>query len=279
MEKYKIFIISDVHGKWFDLWNYILESGFDPKSKNHVLVLNGDLIDYNDTTEFNEPILTDIFAKVDFYKNIVYLKGNHELKYADQSKTHNQRLKTLPLIFTTSNLFVCHGWFNPYWDVQQHQNSQHPQLNITNFGTLLDGSPACIFNRMRLKNKYFEYADFDSYESALIKNYPNYTFVFGHYFNFLWSYKKTLGLNYQEVKLELSKLMNNEPSLITEMTQEFDYSKPFISRNKKIYCIDVFTKAHKYNLKYFFYVQKFEADTSGRTWNENNTVAEIFNFK
>lgn len=63
------------------------------------------------------------------------------------------------------------------------------------------------------------------------------------------------------------------------MTNEFDYSKPFISAHKKIYCIDVFTKAHLFNLKYYFYVQHFESDDLGRAWSDNHSVAEIFNLK
>lgn len=279
MQKYQFFITSDVHGKWFELWDYILKSGFDPENEYHVLVLNGDLIDYNNNADFNEPILCDIFKKIDKYPNIIYLKGNHELNYANQDLTHCQRLKTLPMIYTTKNLFICHGWFNPHWEINQHINRMHPQLNIANFGTLLDGSPACIFNRMRWHSDYFGYTSFELYEESLIRNFPDHTFVFGHYFNFLWSYEKTLGMSYQEVKAELNKLMDHQPNLITDMTNEFDYSKPFISANKKIYCTDVFTKAHLYKLPYYFYVQRFESSDLGKAWTIEHSVAEIFNLK
>lgn len=71
-------------------------------------------------------------------------------------------------------------------------------------------------------------------------------------------------MSYQEVKAELNKLMDHQPNLITDMTNEFDYSKPFISANKKIYCTDVFTKAHLYKLPYYFYVQRFESSDLGK---------------
>lgn len=257
-----IFIASDVHGKFDELWNFLINQGFVPGNKNFLLILNGDIIHDKDNILRIEKQIKNIENKINKYKNILYLKGNHEASVEFKYKKLKNFISKLPIAFINNNIFVCHGWFNPKWNVSEHKNKRLLDYNFSHYGDIYHGSPQNIILREKLFTDYFGYKNINEYELALKLHYPNHIFIFGHYHNFLWSYEECKSLNYFMFIEEANKLMESKDNLISKMCDNFDYSKPYISPLGNIRCIDVFTKCHLLNLKYYFYVDKFISENN-----------------
>lgn len=272
----KIFVASDVHGKFLELWEHFISDGFMPGDKTNLVILNGDIIDANDTCQDQTNQLNIIRDYINKYKNIIYIKGNHEVLLKLDDKDLQSFINKLPVAYINDNLFICHGWFNPKWTIAEHKNKiMQDDYQSANFGDIYHGSPQNIIVREQLNKDFFGYYTFDQYEQTLIELYPSQKFIFGHFFNFLWSYEKCKHLHYFLFQEELQKFKLGSDNLITTMVKEFDYSKPYISKHEKIYCIDVFTKCFKLDLPYYFCILKFNSNTLGKLFDEDGNEKQF----
>lgn len=273
-QKIELFIASDVHGKFDELWSYVQDQGFNPDNINHLFIMNGDILDYEDDEIKISKDIEKIIKLMQTHKNIVFLKGNHEDKIRVFDTKISNFLSRLPIVYHNDNIWVCHGWFNPKWTVSEHADkTMRDRMPVADSGSIIHGSPQNIFVRNKEGLDYFKFKTIDEYERTLIDKYPQYTFVFGHYSSFFWMYEKCKKIHYTTYKEELKKLKSGKSNFISEMASEFDYSKPYISPNNKIYCIDVYTKCHKYGLKYYFHVQKFISSKKGVTLDEDGNIS------
>ncbi|MGL4951416.1 MAG: metallophosphoesterase [Mycoplasma sp.] len=258
---YKIFIISDTHGLNDELFEKIKMSEFNLSDENNFLIFSGDMVDQNIDINKTDLLLENLFNLIDKNKNIVYLTGNHERIISEKGNSKfSERLKQLPIAAITENIFTCHGWINPKWKISEHRNKKDYSLDpIISYGDIINGSPASIYIRKKLNTDFFGYTEFGQYEDLLLKKYPNYIFVFGHYFNFFWDFEKIRGIHYFQYADELKKFNNGEPSLIDAVVEEYDYSKPYINKYKNIYAIDLYTKCYSQNLPYHIKFVQFNS--------------------
>ncbi|MGL4948424.1 MAG: metallophosphoesterase [Mycoplasma sp.] len=271
----KIFVISDTHGLNEDFFKVIETSEFDANNNSHTLVLNGDIIDQFLDIDLMDSLLIKIFSWIDTHDNIVFLSGNHERNFISKTKIHKERLLNLPVIFMTDNIFICHGWFNPMWKVSEHNNKvdyrlKTKQVPLVGYGDVINGSPAAIFTREKLKTDFFGYKSFEEYEIKLMQMYPNHIFIFGHFFNFMWNYEPTKGMHYFEYRDELDKFNNNKQSAIQDISSNYDYSKPFISKHQKIYGLDLYTKCYMIGLKHHINIFSFKSYGNNHIIYEND---------
>lgn len=272
----KIFVASDVHGKFVELWERFISDGFIPDDKTNLIVLNGDIVDAYDSIHQQIEQLRTIQNYINKYKNIIYIKGNHEAQIKLDDDSLQLFIDKLPVAYVNDNLFICHGWFNPKWTIAEHKNKiMQDDYPISNFGEIYHGSPQNIIARQKLNKDFFGYRTFDEYEKTLMELYPKHKFIFGHFFNFMWSYEKCNHMHYFIYRTEIRKLEQGLDNLISTMVQEFDYSKPFISANDKIYCIDVFTKCFRYNLPYYLCILQFNSNTLGKLYDEQGYETEL----
>ncbi|MGL4950620.1 MAG: metallophosphoesterase [Mycoplasma sp.] len=262
MSKHSTFIISDTHGLNNELFETINNCGFEFGNENHTLVLAGDIVDIHIPAEETDVLLSKIFDLLDKYDNFIYLIGNHEETIGERGiSKFCERIKKLPVALTTENIFTCHGWYNPKWKIKEHQNKMDDSLDpILAFGDMLTGSPASIYIRQKLNTDFFGYKTFEEYENLLLEKYPNHKFIFGHYFNFFWDFEKIRGIHYFQFGDELKKFKNGEKSLLGDVINEYDYSKPYINKHKNIYGIDLYTKSYMLDLPYYLNVLRFESE-------------------
>ena len=71
MKKY--FIISDIHGFYYEFLDALHKKGFDPKMKNHILVICGDLFDRGP-----ENVKVYYYLKKLPKSRCILIRGNHE---------------------------------------------------------------------------------------------------------------------------------------------------------------------------------------------------------
>ena len=76
-KKYKFFVISDVHGEYYDMLAALDEAGFDANNADHVLVTLGDMFDRG-------PNSADVFTFIQsllrgrYKAHCINIKGNHD---------------------------------------------------------------------------------------------------------------------------------------------------------------------------------------------------------
>lgn len=67
----RYFIVSDVHGFFSPLKSALEKAGFNPKNKNHTLVINGDLFDRGYEA-------VELYNYITSLPRVVLIRGNHE---------------------------------------------------------------------------------------------------------------------------------------------------------------------------------------------------------
>ncbi len=244
-----------------EAWEYVLSRGFEPGNDGHILILNGDMVSKELPINQNEQILRFLSQLLDRYSNIKMILGNHELsllkpKY-NLSLDCLEFIKSLPQALVNKELFICHGWFNPKWKIENHFGMREDDNRS---GEMVSGSPSYIWNKQKNNKSYWGYDSLEEYVAELQKKYPNKKFIFGHAPNFLWNYKPAQGITYSAIK-EAFINFKKPDSLFQKLLKEYDYSKPFIDPTNTIYCSDVFTKIWLFGEKYYFLVFEFNVNT------------------
>lgn len=275
-KKVEIYVCSDVHSKFDELITQAIEKGWKPKDKNTLLVLAGDIIEATLPLKEIEGLAIRIHNFIQENKNVVWLKGNHEDRVKSASEILKQILEPLPIIFKSKDLFICHGWFNPNWTIKEHQNKIKPNVKFGMSGTILEGAPQNIIMWETYDDDYFGYRSLKEYEERLIEKFPHHTFIFGHYFTFLWDYEPAIRLNYYTTTEEIKKAQEGKQSIIADALEKYNFDKPYISPLGKIRCIDVFTKSFLFDLPYHIYVYKiffngeYELSNAEGEWTKGN---------
>ena len=74
----KYFVVSDIHGDYFELKQALWDAGFRKTNKEHTLIVCGDVFD-----RFNNPIDVYKFLMSINKNRLILIKGNHEYLYEE----------------------------------------------------------------------------------------------------------------------------------------------------------------------------------------------------
>lgn len=253
--KQLMFVISDTHGLVNEMWEYILKNGYEPDNENHLLILNGDMIDKTDDVETLMSDLTDLRKYISGCKNVIYILGNQEIAVIDKLAGDNiEFLKKQNMVFKNDDFIIVHGWFNPRWSVKEHFEKNFFDGEQTIFGDLVNGSPVHINTYQNKGLEYFGYTKISDYFSELEK--ISQTLIVGHTWSFLFDVEKCFGWDYKRLMEEVNNI-NTDGSILKRVFENYDFDKEFVSKNKKLICSDICTKKWRFGFEKQFKLLSF----------------------
>lgn len=80
--KKKLYIISDIHGHYYEMIDGLRKAGYDDENDEHLLIVMGDLFDRGEYSKQVYDYLKDLSDK----KKAIVLRGNHEKFFIDWLK-------------------------------------------------------------------------------------------------------------------------------------------------------------------------------------------------
>lgn len=104
------FVCSDIHSYFTEFFNSLMEAGFDPLNKDHILVVLGDIFDRG-----SQPLAVYNFLKTLPKERRILIRGNHEYLLRDlvdrkQALSHDRSNGTLDTLYDIAGINVFWEW-------------------------------------------------------------------------------------------------------------------------------------------------------------------------